>query len=95
MKFAPQDALDIPADIANEGAVIESTKCPTVYRVVGSRKRAIAQFITFEGAKAYRDELVREGQKDLVIGEAKRSPVRSKCIRRGGHRTYGIQQVAK
>lgn len=92
MKFATQDALDIPADI-----MAERTQCelaPTVYRTSGPKSRAIAQFVTIEAADSYVAELIAEGQPNaFAIKLAPRNPIAGKYTNRGVWRESGVRQV--
>lgn len=92
MKFAAQDALDIPSDIMAEGKQIDLA--PTVYRTSGSKNRAIAQFVTIEAANAYVAELISEGQaNEFAIKMAVRNPVKRAYTKRGVWRESGVRQV--
>lgn len=92
MKFAAQDALDIPADIVAEGR--QSNLAPTVYRTGGSKNRAIAQFVTIEAANAYVAELISEGQaNEFVVRMAVRNPIKQAYTKRGVWRKSGVRQV--
>ena len=67
---------------------------PTVYRTSSGRSRAIAQFVTHEGAAAYVSELISEGQADeFAIKMAVRNPVKRAYTKRGVWRESGVRQV--
>ena len=81
----------------NETKKMTAEKAPTVFATCGGpKKRAVAQFLTADGAAAFIAELLAEGIKDeFEIKMAPRNPPREGYTKRGVWRKSGIPQRKK